>query len=109
MVVVVTLVVFLTELTSNTPTAATFLPILYGVAQSIGVDPMLFLVPATLAATCAFMLPVATPPNAIVFGSGHVEIRSMVKAGVWLNLISIVLISLWMWLVGARVFGILVG
>jgi sodium-dependent dicarboxylate transporter 2/3/5 len=108
MVVVVTLVVFLTELTSNTPTAATFLPILYGVAQSIGVDPMLFLVPATLAATCAFMLPVATPPNAIVFGSGHVEIRSMVKAGVWLNLISIVLISLWMWLVGARVFGILV-
>ncbi len=109
MVVVVTLVVFLTELTSNTPTAATFLPILYGVAQSIGVDPMLFLVPATLAATCAFMLPVATPPNAIVFGSGHVEIRSMVKAGMWLNLVSIVLISLWMWLVGARVFGILVG
>jgi sodium-dependent dicarboxylate transporter 2/3/5 len=67
---------------------------------------MLFLVPATLAATCAFMLPVATPPNAIVFGSGHVEIRSMVKAGVWLNLVSIVLISFWMWLFGTRVFGI---
>ncbi|MBC8352139.1 MAG: DASS family sodium-coupled anion symporter [Planctomycetes bacterium] len=106
MVAVVAMVIFLTELTSNTPTAATFLPILYGVALSIGVSPMLLLVPATLAATCAFMLPVATPPNAIVFGSGHIEIRSMVKAGVWLNLLSVVLISLWMWLVGSRVFGI---
>ena len=104
-IAVVTMVIFLTELTSNTPTAATFLPILYGVAQGTGIDPMLLLVPATLAATCAFMLPVATPPNAIVFGSGHIEIRSMVKAGIWLNLISIVLITFWMWLVGARVFG----
>ncbi len=108
MVAVVALVIFLTELTSNTPTAATFLPILFGVAGGIGIDPMLLLVPATLAATCAFMLPVATPPNAIVFGSGHIEIRSMVKAGVWLNLLSVVLISLWMWLVGSRVFGITV-
>jgi sodium-dependent dicarboxylate transporter 2/3/5 len=106
MVAIVAMVIFLTELTSNTPTAATFLPILYGVAQSMDVDPMLLLVPATLAATCAFMLPVATPPNAIVFGSGHIEIRSMVKAGLWLNLLSIVLISLWMWLVGSRVFGV---
>ncbi len=105
MVAVVVMVVFLTELTSNTPTVATFLPILFGVAQSSEIDPMLLLVPATLAATCAFMLPVATPPNAIVFGSGHIEIRSMVKAGMWLNLLSIVLISLWMWLVGSRVFG----
>ncbi len=106
MVAVVVMVVFLTELTSNTPTVATFLPILYGVAQSSGVDPMLLLVPAAIAATCAFMLPVATPPNAIVFGSGHIEIGSMVKAGVWLNLLSIVLILLWMWLVGSRVFGV---
>ena len=106
MVVVVALVIFLTELTSNTPTAATFLPILFGVAGGIGIDPMLLLVPATLAATCAFMLPVATPPNAIVFGSGHIEIRSMVKAGLWLNLLSVVLISLWMWFVGTRVFSI---
>lgn len=105
-VAVVAMVIFLTELTSNTPTVATFLPILYGVAHGMDVEPMLLLVPATLAATCAFMLPVATPPNAIVFGSGHIEIRSMVKAGLWLNLLSIVLISLWMWLVGARVFGV---
>ena len=106
MIAVVAMVIFLTELTSNTPTAATFLPILYGVAVSMGVSPMLLLVPATLAATCAFMLPVATPPNAIVFGSGHIEIRSMVKAGLWLNLLSIALISLWMWLVGSQVFGL---
>ncbi|MBP88443.1 MAG: anion transporter [Planctomycetaceae bacterium] len=106
MILVTTLVVFLTELTSNTPTAATFLPILFGVAQGMNVDPMLLLVPATLAATCAFMLPVATPPNAIVFGSGHIEIRSMAKAGVWLNILSIVLIVAWMWLVGTQVFGI---
>lgn len=106
MVAVVVMVVFLTELTSNTPTIVTFLPILYGVAKSSGVDPMLLMVPATLAATCAFMLPVATPPNAIVFGSGHIEIQSMVKAGLWLNLMSIVLISFWMWLVGSRVFAL---
>ncbi len=106
MVVVVALIIFLTELTSNTPTAATFLPILYGVAQSMDTNPMLLLVPATLAATCAFMLPVATPPNAIVFGSGHVEMRSMIQAGMWLNVLSVVVISLWMWLVGARVFAI---
>ena len=106
MILVTALVVFLTELTSNTPTAATFLPVLFGVAQGMKIDPMLLLVPATLAATCAFMLPVATPPNAIVFGSGHIEIRSMAKAGVWLNMLSIVLIVAWMWLVGTRVFGI---
>jgi sodium-dependent dicarboxylate transporter 2/3/5 len=105
-ILVTALVVFLTELTSNTPTAATFLPILFGVAQGMQIDPMLLLVPATVAATCAFMLPVATPPNAIVFGSGHIEIRSMAKAGVWLNLVSILLIVAWTWLFGTRVFGI---
>lgn len=104
MVVVTAMVVFLTELTSNTPTAAAFIPILFGIAPGLGMEPMLLLVPATTAATCAFMLPVATPPNAIVFGSGHVEIRSMMKAGVWLNLVSITLIVGWMWLVGRQVF-----
>jgi sodium-dependent dicarboxylate transporter 2/3/5 len=103
--VVVTLVVFLTELTSNTPTAATLLPILYGVAEGIGMEPMILLVPATLAASCAFMLPVATPPNAIVFGSGHISISAMIKAGLWLNLIGIVLVTLWMYTCGLWVFG----
>ncbi|MFV1965992.1 MAG: DASS family sodium-coupled anion symporter [Pirellulaceae bacterium] len=103
--IIVTLVVFLTELTSNTPTAATLLPILYGVADGIGIEPMILLVPATIAASCAFMLPVATPPNAIVFGSGHVSIASMIKAGLWLNLVGIVLITFWMYTCGLWVFG----
>ncbi len=88
------IIILLTELTSNTATAATFLPILGGVALGIGVDPLLLIIPATLAASCAFMMPVATPPNAIVFGSGYIAIGQMVRAGVILNMISIVLITL---------------
>lgn len=93
--VVVTLMIFLTELTSNTPTAAAFLPILFGAAQAMALDPLLLLIPATLAASCAFMLPVATPPNAIVFASGEVPIRAMIRAGIWLNLVGIVLIPIY--------------
>jgi sodium-dependent dicarboxylate transporter 2/3/5 len=87
------LVVLLTELTSNTATTATFLPILAGIAPGIGIDPMLLLVPAAMAASCAFMLPVATPPNAIVFGSGRITIPEMRSAGIWLNVISVGLIT----------------
>ncbi len=104
MIGVAVMIVFLTELTSNTPTVAAFLPILYSVALGIGIDPMLLIVPATVAASCAFMLPVATPPNAIVFGSGHISIHSMVKAGVWLNVLAIILIITWMQLFGWWVF-----
>ena len=86
-------ILFLTELTSNTATAATFLPVATAVAVGIGVDPMLLAIPVALAATCAFMLPVATPPNAIAYGSGYVRIPQMAAAGLWLNLIGIVLIS----------------
>lgn len=105
-VAVTTLIIFLTELTSNTATAAAFLPIMGGVAVGIGVDPLLFVVPVALAATCAFMLPVATPPNAIAFGSGYVSMGSMVKAGIWLNLIGIVLIVVTVLLLGVPVLGI---
>ncbi len=84
----------LTELTSNTATAATFLPILAGVAIGLEIPVLVLVVPAALAASCAFMMPVATPPNAIVFGSGYVSITQMVRAGVWLNLIGVVLITL---------------
>ncbi|MDO3398347.1 anion permease, partial [Nocardioides sp. SOB44] len=70
---VVTLVLLLTEVTSNTATAATFIPVLGGVAAGRGVDPVTQLIPAALAATCAVMLPVGTPPNAIVFGTGAVR------------------------------------
>ena len=90
-------VIFLTEVTSNTATATTFLPILGGVAVGLGVDVYLLLIPATLAASCAFMLPVATPPNAIVFGSEQLAVRDMMKAGWWLNWIAAALIPLLTW------------
>ena len=105
-VAVTMMIVFLTELTSNTPTVAAFLPILYSVAEGIDMDPMLLMVPATVAASCAFMLPVATPPNAIVFGSGHISIRAMVKAGFLLNLLAIALTVAWMQLFGSVAFEI---
>ena len=99
------LIVFLTELTSNTATAAAFLPVLASVAGGLGRDPLLLLVPATLAASCAFMLPVATPPNAIVFGSGHISIPQMARAGVVLNLIFWVLVSATAWWLVPLVLG----
>lgn len=86
-------ILFLTELTSNTATAATFIPVAGGVALGMGVDPMLLCVPVALAATCAFMLPVATPPNAVAYGSGYVRIASMVRGGLWLNLIGVLIIT----------------
>ena len=86
-------VIFLTELTSNTATAATLVPILGALAPGLGFEPLLLAVPAAIAASCAFMLPVATPPNAIVFGSGRVGIAEMSRAGLWLNVIGTVLIT----------------
>ncbi|MAK81728.1 DASS family sodium-coupled anion symporter [Phenylobacterium sp.] len=95
LVVMVTLaMIFLTELTSNTASAATFLPIGGALALAIGADPLLFAIPLALAASCAFMLPVATPPNAIVYGGGLISIAQMSRAGLWLNLIGVVAISL---------------
>ncbi len=96
---VTSLVIFLTELTSNTATTATLVPILAALAPGLGVSPSLLIFPAAIAASCAFMMPVATPPNAIVFGSGHVTIPQMCKAGLWLNLIGIGLITLLTFLV----------
>ncbi|MFA3791330.1 DASS family sodium-coupled anion symporter [Aliiglaciecola sp. SL4] len=87
------LVIFLTELTSNVATAATFLPVVAAVAFELGVSPLLLCIPITLAASCAFMLPVATPPNAIVFASGVITIPQMVRAGVMLNIAGLVLLS----------------
>ena len=94
LVVMVTLaMIFLTELTSNTASAATFLPIGGALALAIGADPLLFAIPLALAASCAFMLPVATPPNAIVYGGGLISIAQMSRAGLWLNVIGVVAIS----------------
>jgi sodium-dependent dicarboxylate transporter 2/3/5 len=94
LILVITLIVFLTEMTSNTATTAAFLPILGSVAVGLGQEPLLFALPVALAASCAFMLPVATPPNAIIYGSGHLKIPDMVKAGVWLNILFIILTTL---------------
>lgn len=94
-VLIVGLVVLaLTEFTSNTATAATFLPLVGGVAGGMGIDPLLLTVPVALAATSAFMMPVATPPNAIAYGSGYVSMNNMVKTGIWLNIIALILITL---------------
>ena len=90
---VTTTVIFLTELTSNTATTAALVPILAGLAPGLGVDPYLLIFPAAIAASCAFMMPVATPPNAIVFGSGYITIPQMCKAGIWLNIMGILLIT----------------
>jgi len=91
---VVLVIIFLTELTSNTATTYTFLPILASISVSLGIDPLTIMIPASIAASFAFMLPVATPPNAIVFGSGKLEISDMVRAGLWINIISAILIPL---------------
>ncbi len=92
-VLVAALVTALTELNSNTATAVLLLPVLAAAALSLGVDPLLLMLPATLSASCAFMLPVATPPNAIVFGSGQVPIQVMVREGLVLNLLGLIIIS----------------
>lgn len=91
---VTTVIIFLTEVTSNTATAAAFLPLLGAVALSQDVSPLLLTVPAAVAASCAFMMPVATPPNAIVFSSGHMQIGDMIRAGFALNLIGVVVVTL---------------
>lgn len=103
---VVTLVLLLTEVTSNTATAATFVPVLGGVAIGISADPMTLLIPAALAASCAFMLPVGTPPNAIVYSSGAVRIGQMARGGAVLNVVGIVLITLFAWLLGGWALGL---
>jgi len=100
------MMVFLTELTSNMATTATLVPVLYAVAIGLGLDPYLLIVPACVAASCAFMLPVATPPNAIVFGSGLVSVPQMCRAGFWLNIVAIMLIPLLAYIVILPVLGV---
>ncbi|HLV01457.1 MAG TPA: anion permease, partial [Acidobacteriota bacterium] len=100
------MVSFLTELTSNTATAALLMPVLAGTAASLDVAPELLMVPATISVSCAFMLPVATPPNAIVFGSGYVTIPQMAKAGMAMNVIGAVLTTIIIYALGIAVFQI---
>lgn len=104
LLIIISSVNFLTEVTSNVATASMLLPILASVAIKLDLHPFGLMVGATLAASCAFMLPVATPPNAVVFGSGYLQMKDMVKAGLWLNILSILIITLmiyyilpWLW------------
>ena len=106
LLLLVTLIVFLTEMTSNTATAAAFLPIMGSVAVGLGQNAMLFTLPVALAASSAFMLPVATPPNAIIYGSNRIKIPEMARAGLWLNIIFIIIISLMTYLFAPYIFGI---
>jgi len=93
-VAAVALVIFLTELTSNLATTATLLPVMGAIAVQAGLPPLYLTVPITIAASCAFMLPVATPPNAIVFATGQISIPQMARAGIVLNLIGIVVVTI---------------
>ncbi len=95
--VLITSVNFLTEITSNLATTAMLLPILYPMAKVINVHPFVLMVAATVAASCAFMLPVATPPNAVIFGSGYLRIPDMMKTGIWMNILSIILLTLFVY------------
>lgn len=97
---------FLTEVTSNTAMTALMLPVLGGTALALDVDPRLLMVPATFSASCAFMLPIATPPNAIVFSSGRISMVRMARVGFVINLIGVALITLTVWLLSVPVMGI---
>lgn len=99
LLVLVAAVNFLTEITSNLATTAMILPILAPMAMVVGVHPFILMVGATVAASCAFMLPVATPPNAVVFGSGYLRIPDMVRTGLWMNIFSIVLLIFFVYVI----------
>ena len=97
---------FLTELTSNTATTEMLLPILAGLAVSIEVNPLIFMLPATLSSSLAFMLPVATPPNAIVFGTNKLMIKDMMRTGFLINMVAVIILSLWVYYMGTYIFDI---
>ena len=99
----------LTELASNTATISLSLPIMASLSQAIEAHPFLLLIPTTVAASCAFMLPVSTPPNAIVFGSGRIPIMKMVIAGIWLDILSIFLLTGFVYTLGHISFGLMDG
>ncbi|AIY89478.1 SLC13 family permease [Geoglobus acetivorans] len=106
MLAITTLVIFLTEMTSNTAIATLMMPVMAGFAIAMGVDPRFFMIPAAIAASFAFMLPVATPPNAIVYGTGYVKVPQMARTGFLLNIIGIVFVSLLSYFILQFAFGI---
>ena len=103
---IVFVVNFLTEITSNLATVSMILPILATLSITLGLHPFVIMISATIAASCAFMLPVATPPNAVVFGSGYLRIKDMIKTGLFMNLISILLVTLYVYYILPEILGI---
>ena len=95
---VVAFVVFLTEFASNTASAALLVPVFATIAEALGMSPVILSALIAVAASCAFMLPVATPPNAIVFGSGHIKQKEMMRIGMVLNLVCILVLTLFAWI-----------
>ncbi|MBK9569741.1 MAG: DASS family sodium-coupled anion symporter [Chitinophagaceae bacterium] len=95
--VVVTVSLFISEVMSNVAQVIVFAPVVSSLADAMGMNPLLLGIPMTLAASCAGMLPMGTPPNAIVFASGHIKLRQMTKAGFVMNIISVILITLFCW------------
>ena len=104
--VIALMMTFLTELTSNVATTEMLLPVLAGLSVSTQINPLLFMIPATLSASMAFMLPVATPPNAIIFGTGRISIIDMARTGIVLNIIGAIIITLATYFLGSYIFGI---
>ncbi len=104
--VITTLITFLTEVTSNAATVETFLPVIAGLAISLEVNPLLFMLPATIAASLAFMLPAATPPNAIIFGTKRLKVIDMSRTGLFLNFVGITIVTIATYYLGTWVFGI---
>jgi len=98
------MITFLTELTSNTATTEMILPVLAAISVSTGINPLALMVPATLSASCAFMMPVATPPNALIFGRGRLSVGEMARVGILLNLVGALIIATVVYLVGPVVF-----
>lgn len=96
--VIISFVVFLTEFASNTASAALLIPVFVAVAPGLGIDPITLAILIAIGASCAFVLPVATPPNALVFGTGFVPQKAMMRAGLWLNLTCILILSVYSWL-----------
>ena len=105
-VLVILFMTFITEINSNTATANIFLPVLASMAVAGKMHPFLLMIPATFACSCAFMLPSGTGPNAVIFGSGRVTIPEMSKTGFWLNLISVVVLSIIMVGIAVPVMGL---
>ena len=90
--IVTALVLFMTELMSNVALVTIFIPVIIGVANGLDINPLYLVVPSTIASSCAFMMPISTPPNAIVFASGHIRMKDMIRAGILLNILSVIIL-----------------